>query len=67
MKKTHLFSLAESLGGVESLIEHPAIMTHASIEKEVRAKLGIDDGLIRASIGIEHVDDLISDLKQALS
>ena len=67
LKKTHLFSLAESLGGVESLIEHPAIMTHASIEKEVRAKLGIDDGLIRASIGIEHVDDLISDLKQALS
>ncbi len=64
---THLFSLAESLGGVESLIEHPAIMTHASIQKEIREKNGISDGLVRLSVGIENVRDLISDLKQALS
>lgn len=63
---TKLFSLAESLGGVESLIEHPAIMTHASIQKEVREKIGISDGLVRLSVGIEDVDDLITDLKQAL-
>ncbi|OGQ34653.1 MAG: cystathionine gamma-synthase [Deltaproteobacteria bacterium RIFCSPLOWO2_01_FULL_38_9] len=66
LKKTHLFSLAESLGGVESLIEHPASMTHAAIEKGTREKLGIGDGLVRLSVGIEHIDDLISDLKQAL-
>lgn len=58
-----LFSLAESLGGVESLIEHPAIMTHASIPKPVREKLGITDNLIRLSVGIENVDDLIEDLE----
>ncbi len=61
-----IFTLAESLGGVESLIEHPAIMTHASIPKEERAKLGISDGLIRLSVGIEDVDDLIADLSAAL-
>lgn len=63
---TKIFSLAESLGGVESLIEHPATMTHASISPEVRKNLGIDDGLIRISVGIEDSQDLISDLKQAL-
>ncbi len=67
LQKTSLFSLAESLGGVESLIEHPAIMTHASVEKSIREKGGIVDGLVRLSVGIEHADDLISDLKQALS
>ncbi len=66
LEKTHLFSLAESLGGVESLIEHPAIMTHASIDKATREKLGIADGLIRLSVGIENVQDLIEDLKLAL-
>jgi cystathionine gamma-lyase len=60
------FTLAESLGGVESLIEHPAIMTHASVPAEIRKKLGITDGMIRLSVGIEHVDDLIDDLSQAL-
>jgi cystathionine gamma-lyase len=58
--------LAESLGGVESLIEHPAIMTHASIPAEQRARLGISDGLVRLSVGVEDVDDLIADLDQAL-
>ena len=62
-----VFTLAESLGGVESLIEHPALMTHASVPAAVRAELGISDGLIRLSIGIEHVSDLIADLEQALS
>lgn len=62
-----LFSLAESLGGVESLIEHPAIMTHASVPKEIRENLGISDNLIRLSVGIEHVDDLINDLKTAFA
>jgi cystathionine gamma-lyase len=61
-----VFTLAESLGGVESLIEHPAIMTHASVPAEIRKELGIDDGLIRISTGIEHIDDLIDDLDQAL-
>jgi len=61
-----VFTCAESLGGVESLAEHPAIMTHASIPPERRAALGIDDGLVRLSVGIEHVDDLIADLAQAL-
>jgi cystathionine gamma-lyase len=59
-----LFALAESLGGVESLVEHPAIMTHASVPQEIRAKLGIHDNLIRLSIGIESVDDLIADLEK---
>ena len=66
LESTHLFSLAESLGGVESLIEHPAIMTHASIPKENREKLGIMDNLIRLSVGIEDVTDLIDDLDFAL-
>ena len=61
-----VFTLAESLGGVESLIEHPAIMTHASLPKEVRRELGISDGLVRLSVGIEKVDDLIADLDGAL-
>ncbi|RYF94925.1 MAG: cystathionine gamma-synthase [Caulobacteraceae bacterium] len=67
LERTQLFTLAESLGGVESLIEHPAIMTHASIPPEQRAALGITDGLIRLSVGIEDCEDLISDLEQALA
>jgi cystathionine beta-lyase/cystathionine gamma-synthase len=66
LKKTRLFACAESLGGVESLIEHPAIMTHASIPPAVRQKLGISDGLVRISVGIEHIDDVIGDLDEAL-
>ncbi len=66
LEKVELFALAESLGGVESLIEHPAIMTHASVPPEVRAELGISDGLVRLSVGIEDSDDLIADLEQAL-
>jgi cystathionine gamma-lyase len=66
LKKTRLFTLAESLGGVESLIEHPAIMTHASLPAEVRKELGIEDTLIRLSVGIEDTEDLIEDLDQAL-
>ena len=61
-----MFTCAESLGGVESLIEHPALMTHASLPAEVRERLGIADGLIRASAGIENVEDLVADLEQAL-
>lgn len=67
LERCQLFTLAESLGGVESLIEHPAIMTHASVPLEVRAELGIDDGLVRLSVGIEDADDLIEDLRAALS
>lgn len=67
LEKCRIFALAESLGGVESLVDHPAIMTHASVPPEKRAELGISDQLIRLSIGLEHVDDLISDLDQALS
>jgi len=66
LERVKLFSLAESLGGVESLIEHPAIMTHASIPAAARAKLGIVDGFVRLSVGIEDVDDLIGDLERAL-
>ncbi|MCB9786991.1 MAG: cystathionine gamma-synthase [Deltaproteobacteria bacterium] len=66
LERTHLFQLAESLGGVESLVEHPAIMTHASIPPEQRAALGISDSLVRLSVGIEDVDDLIADLEHAL-
>ncbi|WP_218814035.1 trans-sulfuration enzyme family protein [Rickettsiella endosymbiont of Dermanyssus gallinae] len=62
-----LFTLAESLGGVESLVDHPAIMTHASVPAETRARLGISDGLIRLSVGVEAVEDLIQDLEQALN
>ena len=67
LASTKLFACAESLGGVESLIEHPAIMTHASIPKEQREAIGIDDGLIRVSVGIEDIDDLVADLKAALA
>jgi cystathionine gamma-lyase len=66
LERCELFTLAESLGGVESLIEHPAIMTHASLPEDVRAGLGIDEGLVRLSVGIESVDDLIAELKYAL-
>jgi cystathionine beta-lyase/cystathionine gamma-synthase len=65
MSKTGIFTLAESLGGVESLISHPASMTHGSIPKDVREKAGLKDSLIRLSVGIEDVDDLIDDLNQA--
>ncbi|NND32399.1 MAG: PLP-dependent transferase [Saprospiraceae bacterium] len=67
LSRTKLFSLAESLGGVESLIGHPATMTHASIPKKDRLSIGLTDSLIRLSIGVEHVDDLIADLKSAIS
>ena len=67
LTRTQLFTLAESLGGVESLIEHPAIMTHASIPADIRKKNGIEDGLIRLSVGIEDANDLQADLKQALA
>jgi cystathionine gamma-lyase len=66
LERTRLFTLAESLGGVESLIEHPAIMTHASIPAEARARIGIADSLIRLSVGVEAAEDLIADLDQAL-
>jgi cystathionine beta-lyase/cystathionine gamma-synthase len=66
LERCRLFALAESLGGVESLIEHPALMTHGSVPPDVRATLGIGDGLVRLSIGIEDADDLIADLAGAL-
>lgn len=66
LEKVKIFALAESLGGVESLIEHPAIMTHASVPADQRAKLGIADNLVRLSVGIEDVKDLIADLDQAM-
>jgi cystathionine beta-lyase/cystathionine gamma-synthase len=65
--RVHVFSLAESLGGVESLINHPAEMTHASVEPARRAELGITEGLVRLSCGVEDVGDLIADLDQALA
>jgi cystathionine gamma-lyase len=67
LETVHMFTLAESLGGVESLIEHPAIMTHASVPPAQRELLGISDGLIRLSVGVEHVDDLIADLERGLA
>jgi len=67
LERCRLFALAESLGGVESLIEHPALMTHASLPPQVRASLGISDGLIRLSVGVEDVEDLLADLRHALS
>ena len=67
LERCKLFTLAESLGGVESLIEHPAIMTHASIPAHIRAELGISDALVRLSCGVEDADDLIADLEQALA
>ena len=65
LKGMKVFTLAESLGGVESLIEHPAIMTHASIPREIREARGLNDGLVRISVGIEHIDDLKADLEEA--
>jgi cystathionine gamma-lyase len=67
LEAVQIFALAESLGGVESLIEHPAIMTHATIPAETRARLGIGDGLVRLSVGVEDIDDLKRDLAQALA
>ncbi len=66
LKALRIFALAESLGGVESLVEHPAIMTHASVPAAMREKLGIDDGLIRLSVGVEDIEDLLNDLRVAL-
>ncbi|NCT70719.1 MAG: cystathionine gamma-synthase [Xanthomonadaceae bacterium] len=65
-ENTHLFTLAESLGGVESLVNHPAVMTHASVPVERREKLGISDGLVRLSVGVEHLDDLQAELAEVL-
>ncbi len=67
LERCEVFTLAESLGGVESLIEHPALMTHATIPPAQRELLGISDGLIRLSVGVEHVDDLRDDLRNALA
>ena len=67
LEKTKIFALAESLGGVESLIEHPALMTHASLPKNRREAIGITDGLVRLSVGLESLDDLIDDIEQALT
>lgn len=67
LEKTKIFTLAESLGGVESLIEHPALMTHASLPAETRERIGISDGLVRLSVGIETLEDLIEDINQALN
>ncbi len=67
LSSLHVFALAESLGGVESLIEHPAIMTHASVPPETRAALGIADGFIRVSVGIENADDLVEDLERGFA
>jgi cystathionine beta-lyase/cystathionine gamma-synthase len=67
LKKFRVFSLAESLGGVESLISHPASMTHASVEIERRAQLGITEGLVRLSCGVEELDDLMADVEQAFA
>ena len=66
LEQTKIFALAESLGGVESLIEHPALMTHASLPEDRREAIGISDGLVRLSVGIESLDDLIEDIEQAL-
>jgi cystathionine beta-lyase/cystathionine gamma-synthase len=67
VERTKVFSLAESLGGVESLIGHPASMTHASVPPELRRKMGLTNSLVRLSVGIEDVQDLIEDLEQALA
>ena len=67
MEKCHLFAVAESLGGVESLINHPAVMTHASVPAENRARLGIHDNLVRLSVGVEDVADLRAELDAALA
>jgi cystathionine beta-lyase/cystathionine gamma-synthase len=67
LRRTRVFALAESLGGVESLISHPATMTHASVPRAEREKSGLTDGLVRISVGIEDLEDLQADLEQALS
>jgi cystathionine gamma-lyase len=67
LRSVRLFACAESLGGVESLLEHPALMTHVSVPAERRRELGVDDGLVRVSVGVEHVEDLKADLEQALA
>ncbi len=67
LERVEIFALAESLGGVESLIEHPALMTHASLPAAQRDALGIGDGLVRLSVGVEDADDLVADLAQALA
>jgi cystathionine gamma-lyase len=67
LSNVKLHTLAESLGGVESLIEHPWTMTHVSVPEDARRKMGITDNLVRISVGIEHVDDLIADLDQAFA
>jgi len=67
LESVRLCTLAESLGGVETLISHPATMTHASVLPETRARLGITDGLVRISVGLEETEDIIADLDQALS
>ena len=66
LRALKIFTLAESLGGVESLIENPALMTHGSVPPEMRKKLGIDDNFIRISVGVEDFDDLIKDISDAL-
>ena len=66
LERVRIFALAESLGGVESLISHPASMTHASVPADLRARLGITEGMVRLSCGVEDVDDLMEDLEQAL-
>jgi cystathionine gamma-lyase len=66
LERTKLFALAESLGGVESLVGHPASMTHASVPKQMREAMGLTDGLVRLSVGIEDPDDLLADLEEAL-
>ena len=67
LKAVKIITLAESLGGVESLIEYPYVMTHASVPEEQRVKLGIDERLVRLSVGLEDIEDLLTDLKQALA
>jgi cystathionine beta-lyase len=67
LERLRVFTLAESLGAVESLAESPALMTHASIPEEMRTRVGVSDGLLRLSVGIEDVDDLVADLEQALA
>jgi cystathionine beta-lyase/cystathionine gamma-synthase len=66
LSRVKVFLFAESLGGVESLITYPAVQTHADIDEEVRVQLGINDRLVRLSVGVEHVDDLIDDLASAM-
>jgi len=66
LRTVKIFSLAESLGGVDSLVEHPATMSHASMPEDFRKKIGIGQNLVRLSVGLENIDDLIEDLEQAL-